>query len=109
MRKKVHAVAEAQPMTEAMYYILLALLEPGHGYGMMQRIRQISGGRLQMGPGTLYGVLNRMKKEGWITLESQDERRKTYQITEAGRQALHEEYRRLTQLVRDGAALGEKV
>ena len=101
-------MAEAQPMTEAMYYILLALLEPGHGYGMMQRIRQISGGRLQMGPGTLYGVLNRMKKEGWITLESQDERRKTYQITEAGRQALHEEYRRLTQLVRDGAALGEK-
>ena len=108
MRKKVRAVAEAQPMTEAMYYILLALLEPGHGYGMMQRIRQISGGRLQMGPGTLYGVLNRMKKEVWITLESQDERRKTYQITEAGRQALHEEYRRLTQLVRDGAALGEK-
>lgn len=108
MRKKVRAVAEVQPMTEAMYYILLALLEPGHGYGMMQRIRQISGGRLQMGPGTLYGVLNRMKKEGWITLESQDERRKTYQITEAGRQALHEEYRRLTQLVRDGAALGEK-
>lgn len=101
-------MAETQPMTEAMYYILLALLEPGHGYGMMQRIWQISGGRLQMGPGTLYGVLNRMKKEGWITLESQDERRKTYQITEAGRQALHEEYRRLTQLVRDGAALGEK-
>lgn len=101
-------MAGMQPMTEAMYYILLALLEPGHGYGMMQRIRQISGGRLQMGPGTLYGVLNRMKKEGWIALESQDERRNTYQITVAGRQALHEEYRRLTQLVRDGAALGEK-
>ena len=52
----------AQPMTEAMYYILLALLEPGHGYGMMQRIREISHGRMEMGPGTLYGVLNRMKK-----------------------------------------------
>ena len=99
---------EAQPMTEAMYYILLALLEPGHGYGMMQRIREISGGRMQMGPGTLYGVLNRMKKEGWIVLESQEDRRKTYSITDAGRDALHQEYRRLAQMVRDGAALGEE-
>lgn len=101
-------MAEMQPMTEAMYYILLSLLEPGHGYGMMQRIQQISSGRVQMGPGTLYGVLNRMKKEGWIVLESQDERRKTYQITDVGRQALHEEYKRLTQMVRDGAILEEK-
>ena len=99
---------EAQPMTEAMYYILLALLEPGHGYGMMQRIREISGDRMQMGPGTLYGVLNRMKKEGWIVLESQEDRRKTYSITDAGRDALHQEYRRLAQMVRDGAALGEE-
>ena len=74
----------AQPMTEAMYYILLALLKPGHGYGMMQRIREISHGRMEMGPGTLYGVHNRMKKEGWITLEEQDARRKTYAITDAG-------------------------
>lgn len=100
-------MTDAQPMTEAMYYILLALLKPGHGYGMMQRIREISGGRIQMGPGTLYGVLNRMKKEGWIELESQDERRKTYAITKAGREALHNEYKRLALLVRDGAALGE--
>lgn len=99
---------EAQPMTEAMYYILLALLEPGHGYGMMQRIREISCGRMQMGPGTLYGVLNRMKKEEWIVLESQKDRRKTYSITDAGRDALHQEYRRLAQMVHDGAALGEE-
>ena len=81
-------VEPAQPMTEAMYYILLALLEPGHGYGMMQRIREISHGRMEMGPGTLYGVLNRMKKEGWITLEEQDARRKTYAITDAGKEVL---------------------
>lgn len=102
-------MGEAQPMTEAMYYVLLALYEPGHGYGMMQRIREISGGRMEMGPGTLYGVLSRMKKEGLIRLESQDDRRKTYAITEEGRAALHEEYRRLVKMVRDGAALGEDV
>ena len=97
-----------QPMTEAMYYILLALLEPGHGYGMMQRIREISHGRMEMGPGTLYGVRNRMKKDGWITLEEQDARRKTYAITDAGKEALDAEFKRLTQMVRDGKELGER-
>ena len=57
------------PMTEAAYYILLALMRPGHGYGMMQRIRELSGGRMTMGPGTLYGILSRMKEEGLIVLE----------------------------------------
>jgi DNA-binding PadR family transcriptional regulator len=90
-------------MTEAAYYVLLSLLETGYGYGMMQRIRELSGGRLEMGPGTLYGVLTRMRKEGLITLESQDDRRKNYAITPAGREALAAEYRRLKQLVQDGA------
>ena len=98
-------MADNQPMTEAAYYVLLSLLETGYGYGMMQRIRELSGGRLEMGPGTLYGVLTRMRKEGLITLESQDERRKNYAITPAGREALAAEYRRLKKLVQDGAEL----
>ena len=87
-------MAEQGPMTEAMYYILLALLRPGHGYGMMQRIRELSGGRLVMGPGTLYGVLSRMNREGLIVLTGEDGRRKNYAITEAGKNALLLEYRR---------------
>ena len=98
-------MADNQPMTEAAYYVLLSLLETGYGYGMMQRIRELSGGRLEIGPGTLYGVLTRMRKEGLITLESQDDRRKNYAITPAGREALAAEYRRLKQLVQDGAEL----
>ena len=97
-------MAAQAPMTEATYYILLALMKPGHGYGMMQRIRDISGG---MGPGTLYGVLTRMNKEGLITLTSEEGRRKNYAITEEGKNALHLEYRRLKQLVTDGAILEE--
>ncbi len=97
-----------QPMTEAMYYILLALLHPGHGYGMMQRIRELSSGRVDMGPGTLYGVLNRMKKEGLIVLTGEEERRKNYAITDAGRRALRLEYRRLQDMVRDGRILEEE-
>lgn len=93
------------PMTEAMYYILLSLLKPGHGYGMMQRIKELSGGRLEMGPGTLYGVLSRMNKEGLITLTGEEGRRKNYAITEAGRAALLAEYGRLKRLVADGEML----
>lgn len=99
---------EQQPMTEAMFYILLALLHPGHGYGMMQRIRELSGGRIEMGPGTLYGVLSRMKKEGLIILTGEEDRRKNYAITDAGLQALQLEYRRLKDMVRDGRILEEE-
>ena len=95
------------PMTEAMFYVLLALQKPAHGYGMMQRIRDISGGRLNMGPGTLYGVLTRMHKEGWIFLEAQEGRKKTYRITPAGEAALSGEYERLKRMVEDVRILEE--
>ena len=95
------------PMTEAAYYILLALTKPGHGYGMMQRIKELSGGRIAMGPGTLYGVLTRMNKDGWIELTEEDGRRKNYAITDKGRQALQNEYDRLKMLVNDGQILEE--
>lgn len=58
-----------------------------------------------MGPGTLYGLLARMKKEGLIALTAEGERRKVYALTPAGRQALVVEYRRLKQMVEDGAGL----
>ena len=92
-------------MTEAAYYILLSLLRPGHGYGMMQRIRELSGGRLEMGPGTLYGVLSRMNQEGLITLAGEEGRRKNYAITADGRAALLAEYDRLKRMVADGKLL----
>ena len=95
------------PMTEAAYYILLALTKPSHGYGMMQRIKELSGGRIAMGPGTLYGVLTRMNKDGWIELTEDDGRRKNYIITDKGKQALINEYTRLKMLVKDGIILEE--
>ena len=98
---------EQGPMTEAMYYILLALLKPGHGYGMMQRIRELSGGRIEMGPGTLYGVLSRMNREGLIVLAEAEGRRKNYAITPAGREALLLEYERIKRMAADGKMLEE--
>ena len=100
-------MTEQGPMTEAMYYILLALLRPGHGYGMMQRIKELSGGRLEMGPGALYGVLSRMNREGWIVLTGEEGRRKNYAITQAGKAALLTEYERIKRLAADGRLLEE--
>ena len=103
-------MAETTPMTEAMYYILLSLEQPVHGYGMMQRIRELSHDRVKMGPGTLYGVLTRMRQDGWIEqIEAEvDARRKTYILTECGRSELLAEYRRLQKMVNDGAFLEER-
>ena len=95
------------PMTEAMYYVLLALHRPAHRYQLMQQIARASRGRVQMGPGTLYGVLTRMEKEGLIVLSENDGRRKTYLLTNAGMEALRAEYSRLRAMVRDGAWIGE--
>lgn len=95
------------PMTEAMYYVLLALMRPNHGYQLMHAITDVSNGRLNMGPGTLYGVLSRMQKDGLISLAEDDGRRKTYQITAEGEQALRIEYSRLKSLINDSEILEE--
>ncbi|MBM7663216.1 DNA-binding PadR family transcriptional regulator [Bacillus mesophilus] len=95
------------PMTEAMYYVLLALMRPNHGYQLMQAITEVSNDRLKMGPGTLYGVLSRMQKDGLISLAEDDGRRKTYKITSEGEQALRIEYNRLKSLINDSKILEE--
>jgi DNA-binding PadR family transcriptional regulator len=95
------------PMTEAMYYVLLALMRPNHGYQLMHAIAESSNGRVNMGPGTLYGVLTRMQKDGLISLAEDDGRRKTYKITLEGEHALRVEYERLKALIVDSAILEE--
>ena len=91
-------------LTEAVYYILLSLLEPMHGYGIMQNVERLSGGRLRLAAGTLYGAISTMLEKGWITaLDSvADSRKKEYVITEAGREVLRAEYARLNELVNNG-------
>jgi DNA-binding PadR family transcriptional regulator len=95
------------PMTEAMYYVLLALMRPNHGYQLMHAIAEASNGRVNMGPGTLYGVLTRMQKDGLISLAEDDGRRKTYKITLEGEHALRVEFERLKALIVDSAILEE--
>jgi DNA-binding PadR family transcriptional regulator len=97
------------PMTEAMYYVLLSLIQPNHGYQIMQAIEQVSNGRVKMGPGTLYGVLKRMLAEELIELSIDDGRRKVYRITTEGRLALVQEYERLKRMIDDSNILNLEV
>ncbi|NLK64354.1 MAG: PadR family transcriptional regulator [Tissierellia bacterium] len=98
---------EGGPMTEAMYYVLLALVHPNHGYQLMNEIEEVSKGRVKMGPGTMYGVLTRLQKDKLIVVVNDDGRRKTYSITEDGRRALKGEYERLKSMVDDGKIIKE--
>lgn len=91
-------------LTEAVYYILLSLVTPMHGYGIMQNVERLSGGRLRLAAGTLYGAISTMLEKGWITALSGDgdSRKKEYVITNTGRDVLHAEYARLKELVNNG-------
>ncbi|MCI2056828.1 MAG: PadR family transcriptional regulator [Oscillibacter sp.] len=89
------------PMTEAMYYVLLTLSVPSHGYQLLSAIARASRGRVQMGPGTLYGVLTRLESEKMIQVVNDDGRRKTYEITEPGKAALAQETSRLQAMLAD--------
>jgi len=96
--------SERGALTEAVYYILLALHTPMHGYGIMQFVKEISNERVSLGPGTLYGAINTMLGKGWIKALSNegDSRKKEYEITEAGRRVVEEEIKRLEELIING-------
>ena len=95
---------ETIALTEAVYYILLSLDQPMHGYGIMQNTEELSGGRVRLAPGTLYGALNSLLEKGWIEAlpGSNSRRKKEYRITPAGRKIVQTEIRRLEELLRNG-------
>jgi len=93
---------QLKTLTEQMYYILLTLAEPQHGYGIMQEVEKRTGGRVRIGAGTLYNLLSRFEEEDIIVQVSEENRRKIYSLTDKGLNILKDEYQRLKQLVSDG-------
>ena len=91
-------------LTEAVYYILLSLTKPLHGYGIMQNVEQISNGRVKLAAGTLYGAINTLLEKGWIIALSEEKgsRKKEYLITEQGKEILRSEIDRLKELIENG-------
>lgn len=99
------------PLTETVFYVLLALRAPLHGYGIMQFVSEISDGRVTLGAGTLYGALGTLVERGWIipVPGGANDRKKEYAITDAGRGALRAELERLDELLRNGHRFTEEV
>ena len=91
-----------QTLTEPMYYILLALTEECCGVDIMEKVKAISHGRVLVGPGTLYAMLAKFEENGIIQMTASEGRRKSYIITELGREMLQKEYDRLMVMVEDG-------
>lgn len=94
-------------LTEAVYYILLSLDHPLHGYGIMQNIEKLSGGRVKLAAGTLYGAINTLLEREWIQAlpGEKNSRKKEYQITNKGRRSVLLEMERLKELLANGQAI----
>lgn len=98
------------PLTESLFYILLALRKANHGYGIIQEVSEITNGRVVLGPGTLYGAINSLQKKGLIELYSEDKesrKKKQYLITEEGKEVFNSEVIRLKELVNNSKLMEE--
>lgn len=93
---------QLQNLTEPMYYMLLNMLSPIHGYGIMQKVDEMTEGRVKVGAGTLYALLSRFEKEDIVRKTKEVDSKKNYIITKKGREILIREHKRLKQLVFDG-------
>ena len=96
------------PLTETVYYVLLALTQPAHGYLIMARVETLSEGQVRLAPGTLYGALDNLVKQQLITrIPSDDPRRKVYQITQGGASVLAQDAQRMAHMIQALARVHE--
>lgn len=86
-------------LTEVTLYILLALYNPNHGYGIMQFVEEKTNSRLILGAGTLYGAINTLVDKKWIQLVSEEKKKKNYLITELGKEIVSKELKRLNDVL----------
>ena len=89
------------PMTETGFYILFSLQEEMHGYNIMQYVKELTKGEINIGPGTMYGSLSKMEKDGLIVFVRNEGKRKIYKLSELGQVVLNIELRRIERLYRN--------
>ncbi len=91
------------PLTEATYYILLALVTPKHGYAVMQEAEEISQGTVRLAPGTIYGAFSSLEESKLISKVDSEGRRKIYQITDSGIRVLLGQIQRMEIMLQSAA------
>ena len=89
------------PMTETGFYILFCLQKESHGYSITQKVKELTDGQLSISPGTMYGTLSKMEKDGLIAFVREEEKRKIYRITDLGQKILNLEMQRIERLYRN--------
>ena len=94
-------------LTEQMFYILLCLREECCGMDVMARVSELTGGRVAVGPGTLYNLLEQFLAAGYIVETRAEGRRRSFRLTGAGEALLKGEVERLQMQVRDYRAIFE--
>ena len=94
-----------QTLTEQMFYILLCLRRELCGTDIMAQVSALTQGRVSVGPGTLYNLLESFVQAGYIAETKVEGRRRSYLIADAGQKAMEDEYRRLRTLAADYEAL----
>jgi len=95
------------PMTETGFYILFCLQEEIHGYNIGQKVKKMTDGDINLSPGTIYGSLSKLEKDGLIRFVKEEEKRKYYIITELGKEIIAIELRRIERLYKNSK--GEKL
>lgn len=96
------------PMTETGFYILLCLQKENHGYGIVQMVKEMTGGEINLTPGTMYGSLSKMEKDGLIEFRREEDKRRLYKITDLGREVLELELKRIKRLYKNAVEAEEK-
>ena len=103
-----HVVEEQEPLSEPVFLILTSLADgPRHGYGLIRDIETLSGGRVHLSTGTLYGALHRMLDSRWIERFQTDDTsrdKQSYRLTGTGRATLEADLERLRSLARAASA-----
>lgn len=101
--------ANSGALTESVFYILLRLHHPAHGYALMKDIAEMTGGRVNLGAGSLYGALDTLQKKGWIKAldEHPQDRRIEYIITATGKQFFEKELVRLEEMLQNAEKMKE--
>ena len=89
------------PMTETAFYSLLCLQNENHGYGIVQNVKEMTRGQVNLSPGTMYGSLSKMEKDGLIEFVREEDKRKMYKITPLGREVLKLETARIERLYKN--------
>lgn len=97
---------ETEQLTDSMFYIMTALTKPRHGYAIMSLIEETTDGIISIGPASMYTIIKKLLKQEWIYLyDKSDSRRKTYLLTQKGKEVLRNDLqvrKRMIQLAEAG-------